>query len=198
VLASQVETPVLLEVAVADDRGRFAIRFQWIRIDPMKTIALAEGDVGWVFPHFGNSPGVLEALSVADARMRQLADHLGVTPGWTRSGLEFHRLASVTDLFGCAEIRDVSFVAELESGVLGPELRREGGPPWEVSANIAVRCDAHGDCGMHIIEEWPASRYDSPLEAATALADVAQWLRDRGTAEPPASWRDRDPRSGHR
>lgn len=163
----------------------------------MKTIALADGDVGWVFPHFDNQPVVMEALSAADAHMRRLADHLGVTPGWTGSGLEFHQLASVTDLFGCAETRDVTFVAELESGVLGPEPRREGGPPWEVSANIAVRCDAHVDCGMHIIEEWPASRHDSPQEAATALAKAAQWLHDRGAAEPPTSWRRRDPPSGH-
>jgi hypothetical protein len=38
--------------------------------------------------------------------MRGLADHRGARPSWTGSGLEFHRLASVTDLLGCAEIRD--------------------------------------------------------------------------------------------
>ena len=163
----------------------------------METVTLADGDIGWVFPQLDNQARVLEALSAADAHMRRLADHLGVRPSWTGSGLEFHRLVGVTDLFGCAETRDVSFVAELDSGILGPEPRREGGPPWEVSAEIAVRCDAQADCGMHVIEEWPASWHYSPLEAATALADAAQWLLDRGTADLPTSWRDRDPRSGH-
>jgi hypothetical protein len=163
----------------------------------VETVKLADGDIAWVFPQLDNPEQVLEALSAADAHIRTLADHLGVRPSWTGSGLEFHREVVVTDLFGCAETRDVSFVAELNSGILGSELRRAGGPPWEVSAEIAVRCDAQVDCGMHIIELWPASKHDSPLEAATALADAAKWLLNRGTAELPTSWRDRDPRSGH-
>jgi len=163
----------------------------------VETIALADGDVRWVFPQLDNLSQVREALTVADADMRRLAGHLGVTPSWTGSGLEFHRGAGVTDLFGCAETGEVSFVAELDSGILGPELRTDGGPPWEVSAEIAVRCDAQIDCGMHTIEEWPTSRYDSPLHVAAGLARAVHWLLDRGTAEPPSSWRGRDRLSGH-
>jgi len=106
-----------------------AIRSPWITLDHVEAIALAAGDIGWVFPQLDNPSQVLQALSAADAHMRRLADHLGVTPSWTGSGLEYHRLEGVTDLFGCAETGDVSLVAELNSGILGPEPRREGGPP---------------------------------------------------------------------
>lgn len=158
---------------------------------------MADGDLHWVFPQLDGLPQVQEALSAADAHMRRLADHLEVTPSWTGGGLEFYRGVGVTDLFGCAETGEVSFVAELDSGILGPELCRDGGPPWEVSAEIAVRCDARIDRRMHTIEEWPTSRYGSPLDAAAGLARAVHWLLDRGTAEPPGSWRNRDRLSGH-
>jgi hypothetical protein len=164
----------------------------------VETIALADGDARWVFPRLYDPSPVQEALLAADADMRRLADHLGVTPSWTGSGIEFHRFPTgVTDLFGCAETTQVTFAAELNSGILGPELRKDGGPPWEVTAEITVRCDAPRDCGMHIIEERPPARHHSPLAAAADLAAAARWLFDRGTSERPSSWRDRDRISGH-
>jgi hypothetical protein len=164
----------------------------------VETIALADGDLAWVFPHMEDPHRVVAALSGADADIRKLADHLGVRPGWTGSGLEFHRAARIADLCGFAETDDVSFLTELGSQTLDGEQYSRGGPPWEVTAEIAVRCDADNDCGMHTIEAWPASRHDSPLEAATTLARAARWLLDRGTAEPVTYWREHDPSSGHR
>lgn len=150
-----------------------------------------------MFPQLDDLAQVQEALLAADAHMRQLADHLGVAPSWTGSGIEFHRFPTgVTDLFGCAENSQVTFVAELNSGVLRPELRPTGGPPWEVGAEIAVRCDARRHCGMHVIEELPPTRHISPLEAVADLTAATRWLLDRGTAEQPNSWRDRDRLSG--
>lgn len=164
----------------------------------VETIALADGDPRWVFPELDDPSKVLQALRAGDGRLRRLATHLGVTPSWTGSGLEFHRFPNgVTDLFGCAETSQVSFIAELNSGILGPRLRTGGGPPWEVSAEISVRCDAPRDCGMHVIEERPPARHHFPLDAAAGLAAAAQWLLDRGTAEQPSSWRTRDRLSGH-
>lgn len=173
--------------------GRLAIGLTMVSVE---SVPLADGDLRWVFPALEDVPQVMEALAAADADMRRLAAHLGVRPGWTGSGLEFARLPAVTDLGGFAETSDVSFVAGLMSGVPAG-LRRDGGPPWEVSAEIAVRCDAVSDCGMHAIEKWPPSMRDSALEAAAALARAVRWLLDRGTAEPPRSWRDRDSLSGH-
>lgn len=164
---------------------------------PVKSVPLADGDLRWVFPALDDAPQVMATLAAADADMRRLAAHLGVKPGWTGSGLEFSCLPAVTDMGGFAETSDVSFTADLMSGVVNIELRRDGGPPWEVSAQIAVRCDAVIDCGMHAIEEWPFSRHESALEAAAALARAVRWLLDRGTAEPPGSWRYRDRLSGH-
>jgi len=160
----------------------------------VETVRLADGDIAWVFPQLDDPAQVLGVLSAADAHMRRLADHLGVRPSWTGSGLEFYRLATATDRFGCAETRDISFAAELDSGILGPEPRREGGPPWEVSAEIAVRCDAQVDCGMHAIEEWPASRHDSPLEAAPAHFFLA---RPRPPQRPQLSTPSRDGQPGN-
>jgi hypothetical protein len=176
-----------------------AARSASTRLDPVvETIALADGDPRWVFPKLDDPSRVLEALRAGDARLRRLAADLGVTPSWTGSGLEFHRFPNgVTDLFGSAETSQVSFIAELNSGILGPQFRTAGGPPWEVSAEISVRCDARRDCGMHLIEERPPSRHHSPLEAAAELAAAGQWLLDRGTAEQPSSWGDRDRLSGH-
>jgi hypothetical protein len=162
------------------------------------TVALDDGDLRWVFPKLDDPSQVLNALRAGGGHLRRLAAHLGATPSWTGSGLEFHRFPSgVTDLFGCAENTQVSFIAELNSGVLGPGARTAGGPPWEVSAEISVRCDAPRDCGMHVIEELPPARHHSPLEAAAGLAAAAHWLLDRGTAERPSSWRGRDRLSGH-
>jgi hypothetical protein len=164
----------------------------------VETIALADGDLAWVFPHMEDPERVLAALSAADADMRKLADHLGVRPSWTGSGLEFHRAAGIADVCGYAETDEVSFLAELQSGTLDAEQYSRGGPPWEVTAEIAVRCDADNDWGMHTIEAWPASCHDSPLEAATALAHAARWLLDRGTTEPVTYWREHDLNRGHR
>jgi hypothetical protein len=67
----------------------------------------------------------------------------------------------------------------------------------ELDGEIAVRCDARVDCGMHPIEEPPERQVESPLEAARALLEVAIWLRQRGAAEPLELWRQRDTHSGH-
>jgi hypothetical protein len=162
----------------------------------METIPLAEGDLRWVFPELANSAEVLDVLRQADAQMRRLADHLGVRPSWTGSGVEFHRQGgSWASLFGCAEVDGAaSFAGELSRVVTDDGLSRSA---WEVDGVIAVRCDARIDCGMHTIEERAARRHDSPLGAANDLLVVMTWLLERGVAEPVSSWRRRDRRSGH-
>jgi hypothetical protein len=166
-----------------------------VRLVAVETIALSDGDLRWVFPDLNGTGDVLELVRQADAEIRLLAEHLGVLPGWTGSGIEFHRMPSgQSSLFGCAEAGDVSFAVDLTA------WDRYGsawvGPPWEVAGEIAVRCDAPADCGMHPIEE-AKRQVDSPLEAARALREVATWLRQRAVAEPLESWRQRDTRSGH-
>jgi hypothetical protein len=145
----------------------------------------------------GDTAAVLSVATQADLQIRLLTEHLGVRAGWTGSGIEFHRLElGQAHLLGCAEAGDVSFVAQLwfprrcawDTSV---------GPPWQVEGEITVRCDARVDCGPHFIEELPAQLFDSPLDATRALLEAATWLRERGTSEPLASWRQRDTRSGH-
>ncbi|MBV1851885.1 hypothetical protein [Catellatospora tritici] len=162
----------------------------------MEIIALSDGDLGWVFPGLHDAGEVSDLLRQADAQIRLLADHLGVRPSWTGSGIEFHRLPQgQTDLFGCAEKDDVSFTVGLGS------FNRGGssgvGPPWDIDSSIEVRCDGRVDCGMHSIEEASERQVDSPLEAARALLEAVIWLRNRAVAEPLESWRQRDVLSGH-
>jgi len=162
----------------------------------VETIPLADGDPHWVFPDLADTATVLDLLGQADAQVRQLAAHLGVRASWTGSGIEYHRTRSGrTSMFGCAEVADVSFVAELCS-VPDVDEGLAVGPPWQVRGEITVRCDGRVDCGMHVIEETTA-QFDIPQDAAGALLNVTGWLRQRGTAEPLVSWRQRDARSGH-
>src|SRR5215475_13760202 len=155
----------------------------------MENIRLSDGELRWVFPGLPDTAGV-------SAQIRLLANHLAVRPGWTGSGTEFHRLPSgATSLFGCAERDDVTFVVELGS------FDRCGsasvGPPWIVEGEIAVGCDARVECGTHPVERTAERLYESPLEAAAAVLEVATWLRRRGFDEPLDQWRQRDPRRGH-
>jgi len=158
----------------------------------VETIGLLEGDVRWVFPGLKAPDEVLDVLKRADEQMLQLAGHLRVRPSWTGSGIEFHLLErGHASLWGCVEAGGVSFVAELwcprpwsfDSSV---------GPPWEVEADISVRCDRPVDCGMHAIEEQQPREYDTPVDAARRLLEVTRWLRERGTSEPLTSWLQRE------
>lgn len=163
----------------------------------METIPLADGDLCWVFTEMEDTAEVSDLVRHADTQIRQLADHLGVRPSWTGSGIEFHRLEwGQTLLFGCAEASEVSFVAQLWF----PRRCASDmtvGPPWTVDGEITVRCDGRVDCGPHYIEEFPPHEFDSPSAAARALLEVAIWLRERGITEPLETWRQRDARSGH-
>jgi hypothetical protein len=168
----------------------------WARLVGVETIALADGDLHWVFPELEDADEVLDVVRKADAEVRLLAEHLGVRPSWTGSGIEFHRLPSgPTSLFGSVEADGVSFVLELaawdQSGYAAV------GPPWIVDGEVAVRCDRPIDCGMHTVEQAAARQCASPADAAQALADVATWLRQRGVNELLASWRRRDERRGY-
>ena len=157
----------------------------------METIPLGDGDPRWVFGETARIDDVLQLVREADAEILRLAAHLGVRASWTGSGIEYHRMPGRTALFGCAEAGDVSFAVELSSWQPG------GVPPWEVEAEVSVRCDAYNDCGMHRIEAIDEQSFDSPVGAARALLEAATWVRRRGMAEPLTSWRQRDTISRH-
>lgn len=162
----------------------------------MEPIPLADGDLRWVFPELNEESQVLDILHRAAGCIEQLADHLGVRPCWTGSGLEFHRLPGqqTATLFGCAETTEVSLVAELRLPQDPIEWVVTAPPPWLVDAEISVRCGAVVDCGMHTIETTRESEHVSALDAANGLLTVTTWLLRRGTEEPTSSWRQRDPR----
>ncbi|MCX5010346.1 hypothetical protein OG765_04980 [Streptomyces sp. NBC_00555] len=81
----------------------------------MDTIPLSQGDLRWVFPDVENPDAVRNVLCEADARIRALAEHLGVRASRTGSGLEFHRVQGIeaAGVFGFVEAAGVSFAADL-------------------------------------------------------------------------------------
>ncbi|MFE2296771.1 hypothetical protein ACFXAW_01085 [Streptomyces sp. NPDC059445] len=158
----------------------------------METIPLSRGDLRWVFPEVPEPEAVRGALAEADARVRDLARHLGAREGGTGDGLVFRRTGGVVaaGLFAAAEAEGVGFTADLcfPRRCLW-DLR--WGPPWEVEAEIMVLCDQVPDCGGHMLAAR-AETFTTPLEAARGLAEATAWLLEHGRAASPASWRSRD------
>ncbi|GAA4635819.1 hypothetical protein GCM10023196_082980 [Actinoallomurus vinaceus] len=163
--------------------------------DGYDTVALADGDLRWVFPDALGSERVMELLDEAEGLIGDLADHLGVRAGLggrTGSGLEYVRSGGfeAAGVFGMVEVGEVSFRA----GMSFPrrcawDLR--WGPPWLVEASIEVIHPPEFDCGIHTIEEMSRGFRDSPLEAAHELVQVSRWLHERGTTQPISSWQGR-------
>jgi hypothetical protein len=162
------------------------------------SIALADGDVRWVFPDLVNPDEVQALLREASARIGALAGHLGVRPSWTGSGLEYEKGDRArASLFGCAEVPEASFIVTMTDSHASVWETDPLAFRWELDAEVAVRCDHVADCGMHTIEEKNTS-FDDPTDAARGLVEAATWLLERGTAEPLHSWRERDTQPGQR
>jgi hypothetical protein len=163
--------------------------------DDTETIALAEGDLRWVFPQLEDPEGIRDLLNEAGGLFRGLADHFGVRAGLdgrTGSGLEFVRLGGyeLAGVFGLVEVGEVLFRAGLYfERRCAWDLR--WGPPWMVEASVEVIHGPEFDCGVHSIEEMGGVLYDSPPEAAHELVLSSRWLRERGTAQPVDSWQSR-------
>lgn len=155
----------------------------------METIALTEGDLRWVFPPESVTPELIAVLEQASQRLLDIAATLDqARAGWTGRGLEFSLLPSgQRSLGGFAENGQVSFVAEL----LPPGYCES--TSWEVAAEIAVRCDHGGDCGMHRTEAKEVSGVETVQQAIQALGDVTEWLFERATTVEPDEWRTTDP-----
>ena len=134
-------------------------------------------------------------LRESSRRLRWLAGQLAHgRVGWTGSGLGYSLYPSgQRSLDGSAENDQVSFLVELRP----PGFYAEAGLDWEVEAEVAVRCDAEVDCGMHTVESFERTGLESAAEAVAALDAATQWLVDRARAVRPADWRRRDPRRGH-
>ncbi|MFF3889698.1 hypothetical protein [Streptomyces sp. NPDC001914] len=158
----------------------------------MDAIPLSRGDLRWVFPEVRDLEPVLDALSEADAHVRELTRHLGVPEGRAGGGFEYRRTEGIVaaGIFAAAEAEGVGFTADLcfPRRCLW-DLR--GGPPWEVEAEVLVVCDRGPDCGGHTLAEW-AETFTTPLDAAVGLVEASAWLLARARAAPPASWRSRD------
>jgi hypothetical protein len=161
----------------------------------VEAIPLAEGDLRWVFPDLIDVDPVLDVLRQAAVRVERLAGHLG-GPG---AGLVFDHLpgAPYAGLSAFAEIEEVAFRVHVSPPRDPHRHVLTLPPPWQVEAEISVRCDAIRDCGRHEIETVE-SAHDTPLDAADGVLTVAGWLYQRGTTEPQASWRKRDVLSRHR
>ena len=163
----------------------------------VEVFSLTQGDVRWVFPDLAEPGVVRDALSEADARMRSLADHLGVRAGRSGGGLEYHREQGyvLAGVFGLVEASGVMFTADLcfPRRCLW-DLR--WGPPWQVEAQVMVWCEAPeddrgDDCGGEFVAEWTARSYDDPAEAADGLVQAAAWLFGQGVGEELSVWRTR-------
>ncbi|MFK0288660.1 hypothetical protein ACIQVL_50540 [Streptomyces sp. NPDC090499] len=156
---------------------------------------LDDGDLRWVFPYLDDVGEVGRYVSQADERIVLLASHLGSRATWTGCGLEFHHMpgAAEADLFGAASAPGVEFVLCLDRVPVGRDNRNRHSLPggWAVTADIVLDCDRVEDCGGHYLEQREDC-FATPLDAARALAAGAQWLWERGSAEPAGTWANRN------
>ncbi|GIH28633.1 hypothetical protein Aph01nite_69430 [Acrocarpospora phusangensis] len=159
----------------------------------MESIPLAEGDLRWTFGQSVDLGAIREIVFRAQDQLGRLAEVLGASSGWVSSGLEFgiYPAMTIIDLRAWVESDNLDLPAFCVG--VTPQESPDDGPRWDVDCDIAVRCYAQWDCGMHAVEELPTRSYDSPETAAAALLAAATWLLERGTAEPVDSWRRRDP-----
>jgi hypothetical protein len=161
-----------------------------VQNDPVDTVALADGDLRWVFPLGTMTPELIAVLEQANRRFLDIAAALDQgRAGWTGRGLEFWLLPSgQRKLAGFAESAQVTFIAELL-----PPVYFEPASSWEVTAEIAVRCDHEVDCGMHRIESTEELGLKTAQQAIQAFGDMTEWLLRRAMAVEPDEWRTRDP-----
>ena len=161
-----------------------------------ETVACSEGEPTWVFPKGSVTEALMRSLSASSGRIREIAAMLpGGRAGWTGSGLEYCLYPSgQRNLSGFAENADVTFTVELTPPGSYPEAPRD---TWEVTAEISVRCDAQIDCGMHTLETFTPTTYNTANDAVSALEAATRWLFERSNAVLPGDWRARDPRSRH-
>jgi hypothetical protein len=151
----------------------------------VETIPLLAGDPLWLFDVTADAQGLLSKLERASRNIEQLATALGTRPGWTGSGMEWHRMPDgATTLVGFTEgTESANFWSEMY-----PVDRH-----WVVGAFVAVRCDGAADCGEHVVEQWPTRTTDTPADAVSLLVVATEWLLQRGTAESSTYWRSHDP-----
>ncbi|MGC0418808.1 hypothetical protein [Embleya sp. AB8] len=152
-------------------------------------VPLEQGDPAWVFPTVAGAEAdaVRALLAEADAHLRDLGARLGAPAALS---YQCRRLEDVVfaGLFGVLELPDgVQFLAYLHTPHrCGWDLR--WGPPWLVAGEIARVCPPPvDDCGIHVIADW-GSPHDSPLDAAGALADTTDKLRELGLTRPRSDW----------
>ena len=141
----------------------------------VKVTPLQEGNLSWMF-HAEVDPVVSERLQEASETVEKIARSLGKKAGWSGSGLEFHVVDSGTSIAGFAEKDDVTFWVELRRAEAWEKSDSNVGE-WAVEAEVAVRCDAVIDCGMHRVAEWPVLVTSSPSAAADAMVEALNGWR---------------------
>jgi hypothetical protein len=111
----------------------------------------------------------MASLHASSDRFGQLAGLLGNgRAGWTGCGLEYLLYPSGQRCLGGLPGNDqVSFLAELRPPGFYP---RAPGPGWEVDAEVAVRCEADLDCGMHTVESFERTNLSTAAEAVAAAS----------------------------
>jgi hypothetical protein len=161
----------------------------------MEVFPLEQGDPAWVFGDDFDA-AIHQTLSRAAEQVIALASVVHGRPGWSGAGLEFHQypgsprhgIAPQTQLSGSVATPDgTSFEANL--------ARAQNG--FEVDAEIAVRCDAEADCGMHTVLALPTAQSPDAAQAAEALLTATQWLHQQAISHQPDHWRNNDPHARH-
>lgn len=160
----------------------------------MEVFPLDQGDPAWVFGDNYETEPVHRLLAEAADQMIALACAVHGQASWAGAGLEFHRLPGGpwhgprTKLAGSVAVSDgISFEVDLSPA--------EGA--FEVDAEIAVRCDAQVDCGMHTVLALPSRQATDAKHAADELLAATRWLYHQGLAQSTLHWREQDPRAGH-
>jgi hypothetical protein len=162
----------------------------------MEVFPLDQGDPAWVFGDDYDDTAVHQALSRAAEQLIALASDVHGRLGWSGAGLEYHRLpgspqhgtAPRTLLIGSVQApHGTEFETSLAQAQNG----------FEVDTEIAVRCDAEIDCGMHTVLALPTAQSPNAAHAAEALLTATQWLHQQAISHQPNHWRDNDPRARH-
>jgi hypothetical protein len=178
-------------------------------LDDRRHVRIEDGRLAWMFPEIASQAGRDEigALLRAADKLLLTIGHLLPTPTqgpvWSSAyRLTYYRLGPepdypVTDLFAEGWSDDLHILVRTWSDhSLAPG--RRAGPPWCVSARLALTCDVDPrGCAGHVVDEWDRTGIDLPVEAVGQTLAAARWVHEVISAESVARMRLRDRQRAH-
>ena len=173
-----------------------------------RNVALAEGDVNWLFPTLTESTEhrqVSRTLHAADAAHQRLALQLASgtntdTDALSLLGLTYQRLGP-SPAFPCTVLMAERGTRWLSTFLIctpaGHGPFTHPGPPWQVTSTVTVKCDSDPrGCAGHEVDVRIGEPILTPLAAGTEIRAAVEWLRVRLAGQDEKSIRAQDPQRG--